>query len=503
MHALLLLVAVSLLFADDAFAQDNADDQEARKARLARLGAGKVKHPPPVGDVYTLESLIARSSEVHPLLIAKASRKLYAELRLEEANWGMFPKFEVTSVLSAVPNNVDFNNGASNLEKYIAFDIGPLSNNSLKIIFPVYTFGKLDSAQDLAQLGVDQAELETRKERLKLNSQLREAFYGAQLGKMIKAVMVDGVDVIKDEIARMDEAREFGDEDVDIVQLRELQIYESELDTKAVDTSRLVDLTKAALAVLAQMERDTFDIPNFDENIDPSKLPSLLRCLQLAQDSRPDVLLLQKAVAARNHQVDLATSNFYPDLFVGFDLGYSFSTINSISQEGTATDSSGQEIAINVDPLSDPFNYFRFGLILGARLKLDPANRYWKLQQARAQLAETRSLRDAALEGIDLAVEKRWREASDLLQKIAALERGLKAADRWKLQTGIAYQSGGADLKNFIKPLKAFYKARLLLLQAQYEYRVALVKLSLEIGVDDIEAIAAGLADADLQNAKP
>lgn len=508
MHRLAHLVAASLLTlstltAATALAQEkveaepedsdsSSDDEEKRKKRLARLGSGRVNHPEPIGEVFAVDALADRAMEVHPLLVAQESKRFFAEMRKNEADWAFFPKFEVTSALTVVPNAPDpdaVNNAGSAFQQYIELDIGPLSTTSLRVLLPIYTFGKVSTARDLAQLGIDQADLEMKKERVKIAAQIREAYYGLQLGKMIMAIMNDGREVIKDEIAAQNEAREFGDEDVDVVELRKLQIFDAELDARMVDTERLVKLTRKALAILVQMEPDAFDVPRFDEDIDPNEFPDLETCQRLTRENRPDIVLLNKAVAARQLQVDLAESNFYPDVFAAFDLSYSYSTADPPFQTGTTA--AGEEIELA--PLFDPYNFTRFGFILGLRLKIDPANRYWKMEQAEAQLAETRALQDAALKGIELAVEKRWTETQDLLSKVQIHERRLKAAERWRNQVGIAFQSGGAELKDMIDPLKAFYEARLLLLQARYEYRVSMAKLSQEAGVEDLEAIVSNL----------
>ncbi|MEL6182806.1 MAG: TolC family protein [Myxococcota bacterium] len=168
---------------DDSDSAD--DDEEQRKKRLARLGSGQIKHPEPIGEVYTLDALANRAVEVHPLLVAQEAKRFYAELRQDEANWAFFPKFEITSALTVVPNAPDpeaVNNAGSALQQYIELDVGPLSTTSLQILFPIYTFGKVGTARDLAKLGIDQADLEMRKERVKLAAQIREAYYGLQLG---------------------------------------------------------------------------------------------------------------------------------------------------------------------------------------------------------------------------------------------------------------------------------------------------------------------------------
>ncbi len=491
---LLTLLTLTALGAN-ANAQDSAEE---RRKKLIRLGSGDITLPAPVGEVYPLEALIERTMEANPQIIARGHAELFARLRRREANWAHAPVFNITSALTVVPAQSDPNAISSNLEKYFTLDVGPFSASSVKMVIPIFTFGKIDAAQNLAQLGVDQSKLETRKMRLKLTAQTHEAFYSYQLGKHIQALIGDSVGIIRDEIARLEEAREFGDEDVDIEQLRKLQIYETEISAQVMDNQRLIRLTKSALAVLTQLKPGQFDVPAFDENLDTSILQDLATYQDIARKERPDAELLSKAIAARQEQVNLARAKFWPDIFFGADFSVGWSTEEARDQTGFVNDPDGTQIPLAVEPFSNPFNYNRFGFLFGARLNINPVNQYWKLKQSEAQMAETQGLRKAALEGIDLQIEKQWVEVDDHRKKVEIYQRRLKAADRWRSQVGIAFQSGGAEFKDFLAPLKAFYEARLKLLQAQYDFKVGMAKLGEQVGVTNIYALS-----AQLQKSKP
>lgn len=487
-----------------AHAQQTGDDQgqpppktnseQARRDRLARLGAGKVKHAPPIGKVYSLDALVERSMEANPELVARRYTEFYARYRQSQAEWARTPRMEFDSALTAVPNDTNFNQVEENVSEYLQFDIGPLTTNKLRLIFPLLSFGKITAAQDLAQLGVEQSEIETQKKRLLLIRQIKEAYYSVQLGKAIKAIMGDGIASIKEELARQDEAREFGDEEINVTAFRKLQIYDAELDGKVLDTDRLVRLTKAALGVLVQLDPDTFDVGPFDETLDPPPMLPLDKCVALATANRPDVTLLDKAVEARQAQVDLEKAKFIPDLYFATEFGYGFSTSKDTRQHVEVESPDGTVTSFEMPSLFDPYNYTRWSFAFGLRLRVDPAGQYWKFKQAKAKLAETRALRDAAHEGIALEIEKQWVETSDFRTRIEINHRRFKAADRWRTQMAVAFQSGGADLQDFITPLKAYYEARLLLLQAQYDYLVGVGKLAELIGVTDLEAIGHDLA---------
>jgi outer membrane protein TolC len=486
--AWVVIVAICLGLAPPHALADGPTSKTQRK-HLARLAAGKVTLPPPTGKVYALEDLVDRALSQNPSLVARKHAEIFANLRNSEANWAYGPMVKVESSFTVVPAEADVNQVQGNLEKYLDLDIGPFSSSTIRVVIPIYTFGKISAARDLAELGVDAERLKTKKERLKLITQTREAYYSLQLGKHIQAITADARTVIKEEIKRQNEAREFGDEEIDIPQLRKLQILDAESDVKAIDTERLIALTRAALGALTGLDPASFDVPAFDEDDDTGLLLSLAVYLELAREHRPDLALLDTLVTARQRQVDLELSRFYPDLFFAAEFRFGYSTEEAQPQEGFVV-IDGKDRTLTVKPFSNPYNYTRFGFLVGARMDYSPSQRWWKYKQAQAKLAEARAQRTAASEGIDLQIEERWRETTDERRKIEAYRRSLKAADRWRKQVAIAFGSGGATLKNFLEPIKAWFNARLKLLEAQYNFRVNLAKLGELVGLTNIRAIA-------------
>jgi outer membrane protein TolC len=494
MASILCVPSVRQVQAQDAPDDGQSKAEQERRKKLARLGTGRVRLAKPVGEVYSLQGLVERGMSVNPELVARRYAEVFAELRTQEADWARFPKFDITSSLTAVPAEADFDEVGKNLESFAALDIGPLSVNSVKLVVPIYSFGKISMASELADLGVDQAQLETRKKRLRILTQLREAYYSVQLGKQIKATMADGVDIIREEIERQDEAREFGDDEVDVVQLRKLQMYEADILTKLVDNDRLIRLTKAALGVLVDLDVNTFDVPPFEEDLDLSVLPTLAQSQSLARENRVDLQLLEAALRARKLQADLAFTAFLPDIFFALDFSVGLSTEEAPNQNGFVVQGDGApNLPLEVEPLSDPYNFTRLGFVVGARLRVDPVNQSFKYREARAKLAETRALRRAAIAGVNLDIERAWVEANDNKRKVEILGRRFKAADRWRKQMAVAFESGGAEFKDFLQPIKAYYEAKLLLLGAKYNFRVSMAKLGEKVGVTNLGSIAGEL----------
>lgn len=476
-----------------------ASQEAARRKRLAKLGSGRITLPEPVGTVMTLDDLIERGMKSNPELVARQHAELFAQYRQKEAAWAAFPSVQLDSTLSIVPETTAFNNVSSNIEQYLAFEFGPLSISSVRIVVPIYTFGKISAAQDLAALGVDQEELETTQKRLEIVAQIREAYVSVQLGKHIQGLVGDGIGAIREEIERQNEAREFGDEVIDVIALRKLQIQESRLSEQMIDNGRLMTLPKKALGVLVQLDPDTFDVTPFNEESDPNALLELEAYQRIAMEQRPELILLNKAITARQLQVELERTKFLPDIFFAVDYSIGLSTEVAPPQTGTISDEdalialnrdASNPLTFDVEPLFNPYDFSRLRFALGLRLKLEPGRQIYQYRQAQARLAETRALREAARGGIGLQIEKLWSEANANRSKIEARQRALDAAEAWLRQQAIAFESGGGDLQDFLTPLAAYFDARAKILEAHYNYQVSLAKLVRQVGAGDPYTLA-------------
>ena len=93
---------------------------------------------------------------------------------------------------------------------------------------------------------------------------------------------------------------------------------------------------------------------------------------------------------ARKALVDLARARLFPDIGIGF--GASYSTAPSAVIQNNAW-------------VIDPFNRFGWGVAIGARWNLDLLPAQARVQQAEAQLEETRAMERYALGGIAVEVE--------------------------------------------------------------------------------------------------
>ena len=153
--------------------------QSAENATPQVVVASAAKSPKT--EVYSLREMMAlayKNADVMKEHTARVDKAKWQEYR---ADWAWAPKLKSNYLLAPVPEKAEVGEFSSNLDQYLALNIGPFIRVKATVGMPIYTFGKISIAQDLADIGVDVAELERRKARLDVAYQVKRAYATIQL----------------------------------------------------------------------------------------------------------------------------------------------------------------------------------------------------------------------------------------------------------------------------------------------------------------------------------
>lgn len=463
--------------APTAAAAKPVSDKAAPKARAER----KVRQ-------YTLaETLKLAERHADSLKVADAKRD-FAGWQEYRARRGWAPQISATTLLAPVPANTDPNNATNNFDEIFALNIGPFIRQTVRIVQPVYTFGRIASARALAKVGVQAAVLEREKALLELHVQVRKAYLGAALARRFAEMLDDGERLVKKKVEEMEEAREFGDAKFKIKDLRKLQIFEAELASRQLDNKKLITLALAGLEYLTGRAWTIEEIPPLDESGDLDTLDTLEAYMMVAQDQRVELRQLARLEDARNIQVDLRRAEFFPNLFVAGEFAFGRSN-QSIARQKICREvgEACEPTNLTAAPFSNPYRQLTFGITLGLRWDFETFQTYGKYKESQAQLATVRAQRAQARGAISLEIKKLHLEAAQARERVSILERRMTAARRWRDQVGLSVQSAGADLSDALEPLQAYYQARVLYLQARLDYNLARAALAQGIGLRDLK----------------
>ena len=355
-------------------------------------------------------------------------------------------------------------------------EIGIMVRTTAKVTLPIYTFGKVDAAQQAARAGLDVGRSGVEVAQAELEMMVKKAFYGAQLTADMLLVLNDG-------LKRMNQARASIQKELDKESgrftsndLRKLVVKQVELEVGILETNAMAAIAWEGLRLAGGYAvGQAFELsePSLQQaRVQPRDVEGYA---ELAAVSRADLRLAEAGLRARASLVDLEEANFYPDIALVGQFGYS---------KGTTADD-------NPDPFAnDPYNALSWGVVLGASWRVD-VNRVAKLRKARANLSKVRGQRAALLAQISLDLTQRVGAVDRYRQEVGVRRGAVKASKAWLVSETLNFGLGLATTDALITSLTAYSKARLAFLRAIYEYNLAVAQLSRSVGAELVVGSAA------------
>src|SRR5699024_2775769 len=110
-----------------------------------------------------LEMAVANDALVQEFRAKRAIAK-WDQYKAEHITW--MPSIRSTTLLSVVPDNANPDAFERSVSEFADFNFGPFIRQDLDIVVPLYTFGKSSTAENLAELGIENTELEFEGARL-------------------------------------------------------------------------------------------------------------------------------------------------------------------------------------------------------------------------------------------------------------------------------------------------------------------------------------------------
>jgi outer membrane protein TolC len=120
------------------------------------------------------------------------------------------------------------------------------------------------------------------------------------------------------------------------------------------------------------------------------------------------------------------------------------------------------------------------------RWNLDLLPAYARLEQASAQLEETRAIERTALGGVGVEIETAYAEVLAARKREQAYGRAEAVAKKWLIAIQQGIDIGTQEAKDLVDPAKAYAEQRFNHMNALMDLNVALSKLALVTGWDAI-----------------
>lgn len=417
---------------------------------------------------YSLARCLELASLNFPRIAEARSKAAYYRAQLDEARTAPFSQWVFTGGIGVAPTVRGGPVFSPNTDVSLSSNMGLAWNVKVEGFVPLWTFGKItnlvDAAENQTKLGTHQVQ----KERNQVKLDVRKAYFGLQLARTSQSLLKDALKVLDEMTAKLERQVEEGEGDeIDLLKLRS---YRAELEGRAAEARKYETIAVAGLRFLTGIS-GPFDIDTDQLQVGTHQLRPVSHYLQAARLFRPDINMARAGVQARRAQVALARSRLYPDVGVGMTAGWM----------------RAPELADQINPyVRDDANYLRYGFAVATRWNLDFLPAYARLQQAEAQLEETRAIEQFALGGVGLEVQTAYAEVQEALVKEQAFAKAELYAKQWLIAVQQGIDIGTQESKDLVDPARQYATQRFAHLSAIMDLNVALSKLAQVTGWDAV-----------------
>lgn len=452
------------------------------------LGAGWSR--PAAARRYTLAELIARVNAHYPGVEAARAGVEVAKAQLSQANRLWFPSGQLSFAITGSPDircagangvvddkltqkgreqncvsttaNASLTN-TSDILKTLPFH-GVALSLGVTLTQPLYTFGKIESAQHLAHAGVDVANAQVEKDRADITFNITKAYWGLKWARAAFGTLDDGAGRLRGWVKRMNDDIDKGKSTYTENDLARLKIALDAAELAELDVDKAQQVALVAVRTLsgdgdADIDDDELDVADLQEQ--PVSFYE-----DAAVVHRPEARMLAAGLQAAHASVQLQRASLTPDL--GLLFGFSYGYAESVDDPQNAF-------------MSHP-NNFGASIALGVRYDLGIAQKLATIHKAHADERLLQARRQQALGGITVEIETAWQETRAARKRSDLLAHSEKVARGWYNAVDQNMQLGVAEARDLVDAARGYFELRLRHLQSIMDVNLAIAGLKQAAG---------------------
>ena len=432
-------------------------------------------------DLQTAQALaLARSDEVgikrSEQAAAEADRAVATSIRwLPEfsanVGAGVVPGARLVDTANADPNNpggVSVSKSDKNVSNAEGTnrglgDLGPFVRVEVNALQPIYTFGRIEAANDAADSGARARKYLVDDTANAIRTRVVQLVMGIRLTTRLLAIGKDVQDALRQADERVQKSLKANDGEISPEDRYRIEIFRSQLTQRLADGERALRVARVGLAATLAMDPEQLQLQ--DEPLpDTSQIraPERTAALADAEKQRPDLKALDNGILAKEADVRATHAELFPQIGIVGQFAYSRAP--------------GRDTITN-PYIGDYFNALTIGAALGIRQNLSFWNIISRTRKKEAELDTLRKQRAGAVRGIHVEVETAIADLKAAITKREAAAKAVAAGRSWFRSATLNFGVGVGDGRDLIDAYRGYAEAQYGDAQATFDLLAAQSRL--------------------------
>lgn len=396
----------------------------------------------------SLQEFIAQGVQNSGEIDAERQKIRLAENRIRQTQSKRYvPKFELNTQHGVIPgvksNRDDLDENEYYLDPNLENDfedIAVFTRAEVQLIQPLYTWGALKNAVKASKAAANAAESQFNIKKSETELRLYKLYQSYLLSMEVSRLLDEAQKQLDDIGQQIEEKRKEEGSELDESDVFKFEVFKSEFAIRTAEVKENAEYVQNVWNYVMNATGNTVYMPE-ERFLDPVQNPikTLDYYRSRAVNQRPEVEALEAGIKAAEYGVNATRAQNYPSLFLGLQGSFAH-TPNRPRQ-------------------SNPFiinntNYASASIGVGIRQNLDFLSMKYDVQKSKIQREQAEFSKQAAIDGIVLQINEKYKEASVSKIKVEKTDEALVTSKKWLRQEQLDYDFGMNNTKDLIDAIQ-------------------------------------------------
>jgi outer membrane protein TolC len=342
-------------------------------------------------------------------------------------------------------------------------DLGPFVRVEINALQPIFTWGRIDAANDAADSGARARKFLVDDTANAIRTRVVQLVMGIRLTTRLLAIGADVQSALKEADARVQKSLKANDGEITPEDRYRIEIFRSQLTQRLADGERALRVARVGLAATLAMEPDQLQLRD-DPLPDTTQIkpPDLPAALTDADKQRPDLKALDNGILAKEADVRASRAELFPQIGIIGQFAYSRAP--------------GRDTITN-PYIGDYFNALTIGALLGIKQNLSFWTVITRTNKKEAELDTLRKQRAGAVRAIHVEVETAVADLNAAITKREASAKAVAAGRSWFRSATLNFGVGVGDGRDLIDAYRGYAEAQYGDAQATFDLLAAQARL--------------------------